>query len=263
MIHTTGVTWRFRLRSTWNLCLDWLFPGDSSACLLCHKPVFDHAANDFSRKEEAYAELTGICPFCLQDAMEMSFQTYTRKLRTRYGWMSVVTAAPYEGIVRHAIRQWKYDGAIQFTSWFARQVFGACGGYHQQCQVAGGTIPAFDMLVPVPTTADRVRKRGYNHVGLLAADLSRRLNLPICHALYRPPNGDGEFTQSQTAKRAVDRKRSLEGAFQVTDGAPIRGKRILLLDDVVTTGATLYHCAHALFDAGCDSVVAFAIAHVL
>lgn len=186
----------------------------------------------------------------------------------------VISAARYEGLMRTAIREWKYDGTLEITAWFADWVANAFGDYVANqtgtaANPARGTVAnakvRFDAIVPVPTSIDRYRKRGYDHVGLLAQTLAPRLGLPIWHVLIRNPKpGDDGFTQSQTAKSARDRLKGLKGVYVPSPNAgdKVRGKRVVLLDDIVTTGATLYACAAALFAAGVGEVTCIAIAQV-
>jgi ComF family protein len=113
------------------------------------------------------------------------------------------------------------------------------------------------LVVPVPTTATRLRERGYNQAALLArafATLSGRATL---HALRR-----GLGASSQTALQPAARLANVAGAFAVVDGVgtEIDGEHLLLVDDVLTTGATVTACCDALVAAGarCVSVLTFA-----
>jgi ComF family protein len=117
-------------------------------------------------------------------------------------------------------------------------------------------VPA-DVLVPVPLFGRRERVRGYNQSSLLARALSRRLGLPADErTLVRARN-----TASQAETRSVDERRvNVRGAFRCKSGA-LAGKRVLLIDDVSTTGATLDACARALKDGGAASAWALTFAH--
>lgn len=103
-----------------------------------------------------------------------------------------------------------------------------------------------EVLVPVPLHTHRQRVRGYNQSALLAQEVSRRLGLPLAtSALVRrrdtPPQA--------RAVEANARRRNVAGAFQGMSGA-VAGRRVLLVDDVTTTGATLDACARALLAEG-------------
>jgi len=121
--------------------------------------------------------------------------------------------------------------------------------------VADNPLPA-DVLVPVPLFPRRRRIRGYNQSALLAQGLARRLGLPVDdRTLVRARN---TASQAETAN-AEARKLNVSGAFQCKGGA-LRSKRVLLIDDVATTGATLNACAKALREAGAASVWALTFA---
>ena len=110
--------------------------------------------------------------------------------------------------------------------------------------------------MPVPASPDRVRERGYDQAALIAAEAGRRLGLPVLRALER--------TRATTAQFDLDRS---ERAHRTWAGVPRRpeparadvvGRWVVLVDDVVTTGATLAACATALLDAGARAVSAIA-----
>ena len=112
------------------------------------------------------------------------------------------------------------------------------------------------VVVPVPTTSSRLRARGYNQAGLLADRVGARLGLPVGDALERV-RGD----VSQTALTPEERRSNVRGAFRCS--RPVRGASVLLVDDVLTTGATAGEAAATLVAAGADRVVLVAFARAL
>jgi predicted amidophosphoribosyltransferase len=112
------------------------------------------------------------------------------------------------------------------------------------------------VVVPVPTTSSRLRARGYNQAGLLADRVGARLGLPVGDALERV-RGD----VSQTALTPEERRSNVRGAFRCS--GPVRGASVLLVDDVLTTGATAGEAATTLVAAGADRVVLVAFARAL
>ncbi|MFD0863415.1 ComF family protein [Sungkyunkwania multivorans] len=106
-------------------------------------------------------------------------------------------------------------------------------------------VPYFDeidIVIPVPLHPRRQRKRGYNQVTGFGKELSSMLNSTFDDSiLYRT-----RFTKKMVFKKRLDRWQSLENSFQLTDESSLVGKHILLVDDVITTGATLESCANAL-----------------
>jgi ComF family protein len=109
----------------------------------------------------------------------------------------------------------------------------------------------FDVIVPVPLHPARQRERGFNQASLLALALRDRVAAPIKPLLERV-----RYTTTQTAFDRTERIENLHGAFRLRRKADVRGLRVLLIDDVLTTGATLSECARVLKKAGAVSVFA-------
>jgi ComF family protein len=111
------------------------------------------------------------------------------------------------------------------------------------------------VFVPVPASPDRVRDRGYDQAALLAEEAARRLRLPMRRALARTRATTAQFDLDRAARAT-----NLGGAFAACDPASVAGRWIVLVDDVMTTGATLAACATALLDQGAAAVSAVAVA---
>ena len=156
--------------------------------------------------------------------------------------------APFSGPVRAALHGLKYAGERRLAEPLAAAVaarWGAAG--------AGG-----DLLVPVPVHAERARRRGYDQAVLLTIEVARRLELPWLAALERTRNTSPQFDLGRGARRA-----NVAGAFAVRgprEAAQVRGRWVVLVDDVVTTGSTLVACAGALRAAGAAAVSAVTVA---
>jgi len=156
--------------------------------------------------------------------------------------------APFTGVTRRALHALKYDGERRLAPFLGAAVA-------RRWARAGA---AGDALVPVPASPDRVRERGYDQAALIAAEAGRQLRLPVLHLLER--------TRATTAQFDLDRATratNLVDAFRVGSGDSrlgIAGRWLILVDDVVTTGATLAACAGALMDAGALAVSAVAVA---
>lgn len=115
-----------------------------------------------------------------------------------------------------------------------------------------------DALVPVPIHWTRRLERGFNQSELLAEQAGRRLGLPVVPALRRL-----RPTPPQLGLSAAERSVNLRGAFGLVRGASLAGRRLVLIDDVTTTGATLSECAAALRGAGAAAVFAVTVSHGL
>jgi ComF family protein len=116
-----------------------------------------------------------------------------------------------------------------------------------------------DAIVPIPLHAERERRRGYNQSALLARELAPYLGIPVLAGALRRPRR----TRPQVGLSLGERQRNLRGAFAAEVRGPLAGARILLVDDVVTTGATAESAAGALLDAGAARVSVLAVARTL
>ena len=115
-----------------------------------------------------------------------------------------------------------------------------------------------DVIVAVPLHWRRLMKRKYNQSGLLAHRLSKLSGVPlVSDTLVRTRN-----TQSQGHKTQKERMENIKGAFAIRDQEKIKGKRVVLIDDVYTTGTTLNECAKVLKASGASEVCALTVARV-
>ena len=114
------------------------------------------------------------------------------------------------------------------------------------------------IIVPVPLHKKRLRKRTYNQAELVAKKVTRHFNLPMrADVLKRIKNTD---PQTEISDRQA-RRENVKNAFACAKPEAVKGKTIILVDDVATTGATLNECARALRQSGARSVIAFVVAH--
>jgi ComF family protein len=114
-----------------------------------------------------------------------------------------------------------------------------------------------DLVVPVPLSAARLRLRGFNQAALLAEYAAPVVHAPLADVLTRVER------RSQRTLRAAERLTNLERAFSCDLGSTVRDKRVLLVDDVVTTGATVSACADTLAEAGASRICVLAFARDL
>jgi ComF family protein len=113
-----------------------------------------------------------------------------------------------------------------------------------------------DALVPVPLAAKRLRQRGFNQASMLARWLSAILGIPCDEQLLKRI----QDTSAQQDLKADDRKKNLLNAFALTPGAPIKGRHLALVDDVLTTGATAQALARLLMNAGAARIDIYCLA---
>ena len=153
----------------------------------------------------------------------------------------------YEGALRELIRLFKYSQIESLAKPLGRLMVRA--------------IPLeqrFDVVVPMPMHWYRKWKRGFNQAELLAHPVARAYGMPLGRHLRRVHLG-----KVQAGLSAADRRTNLKRAFEVRNVGQLRGKRVLLVDDVLTTGSTLRAAAAALKAAGAQHVTALTLARVV
>lgn len=152
----------------------------------------------------------------------------------------------YRGNVRKAIRSFKFYDRADFAEPLGRFVAD---------EVARRYGDRFDVLTWAPIGRKRRKKRGYDQAQLLAEEAAKLLGRAVTPTL--------EKTRDTTANSRLDASKrfaNVRGVYAVTDRASVEGKRVLIIDDVYTTGATLGECARALRDAGAVSVIGATVA---
>jgi ComF family protein len=157
------------------------------------------------------------------------------------------TCAFHSGPLRTAIHQFKYEGL--------RSLAAPLGQLMSRAWSDLDPVDGLDAIVPVPLHRSRQRERGYNQAALLARELGPSLHCPVVEdELVRV-----KATAPQIDLSAEQRRANVQGAFKCTKGS-LAGKRVLLVDDVCTTGATLEAAAAALYQANVASVWSFTLA---
>lgn len=161
-----------------------------------------------------------------------------------------LSLGPYEGALRTLVHELKYRGRRRVAERLAELLLADVE--------AGAVLQGGAVLVPVPLHPRRLAARGFNQSELLALALARRARLRVRpRVLVRRKD-----TPPQTGLSAAARRRNVAGAFAVRQRAPIQARTVVLVDDVLTTGATARACAGALRLAGARAVHLLTIARV-
>ena len=153
----------------------------------------------------------------------------------------------YEGAIKKAIMNFKYNNAQYLSRTFGKILA-------REFVLSPFEI---DIVIPVPLFENRKRKRGYNQSELLGFEFCKELGFDLnIDAFIRIKD-----TEKQTGKGKREREENVSKAFKVQNKKAIKGKNILLIDDVITTCATMDECARTLKASGANKVYALAIAH--
>jgi ComF family protein len=201
-------------------------------CAICGRPFWTFDAGSAAGRRPAPAAAT--CAAC-------------RVRRPPFAWAR--SAALYAGVVRDAVRALKFSGAMAIARPLGDLVLEVC---------AGDLPVSVEVVVPVPLHRARKRERGYNQAALLAARVAGGLGAELNErALTRT-----RATLAQTDLSAAERPANVRGAFAVDDTTALAGRHAALVDDVLTTGATVAECARVVLDAGAESVGVLTVARV-
>jgi len=227
----------------------------------------------FSALAELFFPTPRICPFCnsKQDRLQIctSCRQKLSKIKEKWGqcdrcgtfgikaqicdncrnWPQYLSgnyaAVPYKGEYKEVLHMFKFNK----QGWLAPVLV----------EIMHDVLPndKYDIILPVPLHKKRFRERGFNQAALLAKQLASKLSSEYSEKiLMRRDN-----TPHQTGLSRNQRRSNLKGVFMVVDdNSQIENKKILLVDDVITTGTTLYECAKTLKQAGAQNIVSITLA---
>ena len=189
------------------------------------------------------------CPYCncvvsqgakACDDCHEDFPDYNYK-HPAVGGFETVSPLPYDSRFAEAVKRFKFDDATQFAYQLAIPIAQAVAKEYNNYD--------FDCISCVPLHPKRYKERGYNQSELLAKELSSMLRIPFENTLIKSRDTKPQHTVDRS-KRATN----IKGAFRVAKDFNAENKRILLIDDIITTGYTLGECAGTLQSKGCAEI---------
>ena len=226
--------------------LDILYP-QNVACILCRQRAEDIDEKGLCRAcaDTLPTIAPPVCHKCGRPVVEEGICIDCAYMR--YHFDQAVSVLHYTPEIKQLIHRFKYGG-ISYLSrtlgWWMAQAF------EQRC---GWKV---DVIVPVPLHPRRQRQRGFNQSALLAKELGKYIGVPVNErALIRK-----KYTPAQAGLNKFQRMQNLQGAFEVREIEAVRGKSVLLVDDVFTTGSTVDECSRALLQAGVQRVYVLTLA---
>ena len=154
----------------------------------------------------------------------------------------------YKDYVRRAVLRFKFSGC----SCYSRRL----GAIMSECAENNLDCGSIDMISCIPLSKKRLHDRGYNQAELLAREISKAVDVKFVPTLKKIKNNNAQ----STIKDAKLRAKNVVGVYTVTDPETVKGKYILLVDDVVTTGSTVSECARMLKKAGAKAVYCITLA---
>jgi ComF family protein len=186
-----------------------------------------------------------LCIRCVHDLPHTGFAQFANNPVEKLFWGRLKTTAAYsefhfskEFLVQQLIHRLKYKSDTRIG--------------HYLGELMGETLltsPRFsniDGLIPLPLYADKERKRGYNQAAVICNGISSVMNIPVMndHVIRQ------HATETQTRKHRTERWENVKGSFRLKNESALKNKHLLLVDDVITTGATLEACGSVILEAG-------------
>lgn len=206
--------------------LDLIYP---PKCVFCRK-IID-------------AECKGICTECNKRLPRLCGNSRITRLEDG---ISCFSSLRYDSMVRDSFLRYKFYGAVSYAETYSMLLAEGIRDIESD----------FDLITWVPLSRKRKRRRGYDQAELIAEGTSVLLGLDGKRILYK-----NKETKAQSLTRdRKERKTNIKGAWSLCDGADVKDKRILVVDDIVTTGSTLSECCKVLKEAGALSVTAATLA---
>lgn len=184
-----------------------------------------------------------LCMRCIDAMPETNFELHPNNPVEKTFWgrlpITGATAQFYftkESLMQHLMHQFKYKGNKELGMQLGK-IMGE--------QIIKSTRFEVDALIPLPLFPAKEKRRGYNQATILCEGMAEAMNLPVLDKIISRP----QHTETQTKKGRIERWKNMEGKFILSDADAIKNKHLLLVDDVVTTGATLEACGNELLKA--------------
>jgi ComF family protein len=220
--------------------VDFLYP---PKCVTCSKP-----GSVWCSDCQAQAVVIGsnCCPICGYPTLNGQLCEHCRQVHPPF--TQARSWAQYEGVVKETLHSLKYKSNLELGIPLAGHL----------CEVLARTQWTFDLILPMPISKKHLATRGYNQSEVIARPLSYLLQIPLeTKAVYRIKE-----TETQVNLNREERFKNLQSAF-LGNSAKLVNKKVLLVDDTATTGATLESCAQVLQNAGCCEVYCLTVARTI
>ncbi|MBK8522008.1 MAG: ComF family protein [Chitinophagaceae bacterium] len=182
-----------------------------------------------------------LCLKCIHNLPHTNFAAFPNNPVEKYFWGRIPLTAAYsqfyfskEFLIQHLIHQLKYKGDTKI-GFYLGELMG-------ETLLNSSRFSSIDALIPLPLYADKEHKRGFNQAAVICNGMSAVMNVPVLNgAVIRQ-----HATETQTRKHRTERWENVKNSFKVAKEQELAGKHLLLVDDVVTTGATLEACGNVI-----------------
>jgi ComF family protein len=195
------------------------------------------------------SQQTMLCMHCITAMPDTNFHLHAANVVEKKFWgrlnLKAATAQYYftkESLMQHLMHQLKYKGNKSLGIFLGRMM--------AESIINSDRFADVDALIPLPLFKSKERKRGYNQATLLCEGMAEIMQVPV----IKNAVGRNQHTETQTKKNRIERWQNIDGKFELQNQEMIAGKHLLLVDDVVTTGATLEACGQVLLQSSISNL---------
>lgn len=225
------------LNKVWKNIIDFIFP---PFCAICNSTLKE---NEKVVCESCFQNIKFVePPFCKKCGKPLLKVRCENCRSNKFVFKKARVLGVYDGTLREIIHLLKYNRKLSLAKRLGKMM--------NLVLHTDNVLKGADMIVPVPLHQSRLRERGYNQCDCLSDSLSGSSKIPV----FKKVLVRRRATKSQIKLEPEQRLKNVEGAFVVKDKKKVEGKKVLLVDDVMTTGSTLNACSDALLRGGADEV---------
>lgn len=192
------------------------------------------------------------CEVCKERSAEALCPACFEQIRFMKPQLGVYSASVYEGVIKTSLHRFKFQKRKNLAEPLGILLV------KYLSQTLNFNMKEIEGIIPVPLHPKRLRERGYNQVELLARVISKYFERPVISVLERIKNTHPQFDLPREGRRE-----NIKGAFRVADHRPVYNRRLLLLDDIYTTGSTMTECCKTLKIAGAKQVEILTLARAV
>lgn len=247
MINIDKMKWLHQ--QIWDGLSELIFPAPGF-CPVCQQEKSDRQEIGRNCLQKIALVIPPICARCGRpQRLEVNSAPLCRQCReTRYYFSKARAVAVYEGSLREILSELKYR--------YRPELGEALGKLLVEWVKLHPKFPDFKLIIPIPINDRKLEQRGYNQAELLAKPLQKYLGIPLANDIIMRE----KITESQNALCKEERFQNMQGAFRVVNAERLASAKVLLIDDILTTGATASEAARVLLRAGAAEVSVLTVA---
>jgi competence protein ComFC len=242
-----------RIKEVLNHLLNIVYP---KTCLVCHKPLENNAIDNllcFNCWQGIKKNRPPFCVICGRQirGVRVSERVCPNCQGKNFSFDRTLSPCIYEGVIRELIHKFKYQSKDYLSSLLTRLLI----EFICQYQI---NLELFDLIIPIPLHKIRLREREFNQAELIARKVTEEFPLPLSASnLWRKHHRQAQMELEEMSERW----KNIKGCFALRNPAEVKGKNIILIDDVLTTGATCSEAASVLKAAGAGSIWVLTLAN--